>query len=60
MPQSTVLGPILFPLYVNSIGNCIRNEVVICYMDDTALMFFGKSGDEVKNKTGILSKEIKI
>lgn len=28
MPQDKVLDPLLFPLYINRTGNCIKNEVV--------------------------------
>lgn len=45
-------------MYINSIGICIKIGLVICYADDTALMFYAKSWEEVEDKVANGLKEI--
>jgi hypothetical protein len=37
VPQGTVLGPILFILFINDIGDCVNHSTVRCFADDTRL-----------------------
>ena len=39
VPQGTVLGPILFTVYINSMLSLLNEGEMVCYADDTVLLF---------------------
>ena len=50
IPQGTVIGPILFQIYINDMLKLKIPGQVISYADDTVLLFSGADWDEVKLK----------
>ena len=37
VPQGTVLGPILFLIFINDIDQCIMHSIIRCFADDTRI-----------------------
>lgn len=50
VPQGSVLGPVLFIMYINSLCNMKINGSIVTYADDTCLLFFDATWDLVYNK----------
>ncbi len=61
VPQGSILGPILFSVYVNDISDYITDCTLIQYADDTQLLHQGhlENLHEVINQAGIALKKIK-
>ena len=50
VPQGSILGPLLFALYINSLPWIVSNCKVNLYTDDSALFTIGKSIDDIGEK----------
>lgn len=60
VPQRSVLGPLLFILYINDIVNCIEECSVCLFTDDALLYVYADSLSEAVNKVNRDMKKLKI
>lgn len=59
VPQPTVLGLFLFIIYINDLLNLNINSEIICYADDTTILFHDKAVNDLYTNADNVVKEIK-
>ena len=55
VPQGSILGPLLFIVFINDLSNCLTNVSTNMYADDTTIYFSNKI---LNNVTSVLNKSL--
>ena len=49
-PQGSILGPLLFIIFINDLPNCLEHSTPLFYADDTNLLISGKDCNDLVKK----------
>jgi hypothetical protein len=60
MPQSLVLGPVLFFLYINDITENVQRAKMNLFADDTNLLITGEDELDLQQKIRNVVKELEM
>ena len=55
VPQGSILGPILFSIYINDLPNCLLQSKILRYADDAVLF---QSNSKVGGISSVFNKDL--
>ena len=58
VPQGSVLGPLLFLIFINDLPNCCPSGNSRIFADDTTVFFKAKNSTEVRNKGQLIMSQM--
>lgn len=57
VPQGSILGPLLFILYVNDLGDCLQNSKIKMFADDTLIYVIE---DRIEDATNFINDDLNV
>jgi len=58
VPQGSILGPLLFLLYINDLPSRIKEAKLVLYADDTNILVSGKNEEELQTRLSVITKQL--
>lgn len=60
VPQGSILGPLIFILFINDLPNHISSGLIINYADDTSIALAGSTLEDLQDSIGLVCEEFGI